>query len=139
MFSLVLHPLLFLSVLWMFLMWYVLEVPLAILRTYRAYARALGEIISVPFLLKTLFSLWKGIADDYPEHGWDFEEIFGTFCLNTLSRLIGCIVRTVVIVLGICLQVVCVAVCTIALLAWIVYPVLVFFGVRFLFQTLTFL
>lgn len=139
MFSLIFHPLLLLSVLEMFITWYVLEVPIGILRTYRAYARALGEIISVPFLLRTLFSLWKGIADDYPEQGWDFEEIFGTFCLNTLSRLIGCIMRFVSIVLGIGAQVLCFAIFTVALLVWIVYPIVLFFSVRFLLQTLTFL
>lgn len=139
MFSLVLHPLLLLYILEMFITWYVVEVPLGILRMYRAYARAIGEIISVPFLLRTLFSLWKGIADDYPQKGFDVEQYFGTFCLNTFSRLIGCMIRLVTIVLGVGLQVLCFALFAIVLLAWIAYPVGVFFGVRLLLQTLTFL
>lgn len=139
MFSLVLHPLLLLSVLGMFITWYVLEVPLGIIHMYRAYARALGEIISVPFLFRTLFSLWKGIADDYPKKGFDAEQYFGTFCLNTFSRLIGCIIRLVTIVLGVAAQALCFVLFAIAFLAWIAYPVGVFFGVRFLLQTLAFL
>lgn len=138
MFSLLLHPLRLLSVLAMFITWYVVEVPIGMLRTYRAYARALGEIISVPFLMKTLFSLWKGIADDYPEKGLDIEQYAATFCLNTFSRCIGCIIRLVTLVLGIGLQVLCFILFALALMAWIIYPAAVFFAVRFLLQTLTF-
>lgn len=137
MFSLIFHPLLLLRVLGMFVLWYVFEVPVGIVRTYAAYARALGEIFSFRFLLRTLFSLWKGIADEYPGQGIHIEEILATFCLNTISRVIGCIFRTFAVILGISVQLLCGTLFIIALVTWIAYPVGVFFGVRFLFQTLT--
>lgn len=136
MFSLIFHPLLLLRVLGMFILWYIWEVPRGIVRTYGAYARALGEIFSIRFLLATLFSLWKGIADDYPSsQGIRIEKMLGTFCLNTISRVIGCVIRSCTIGLGMSAQLVCFALFLIALAAWIAYPVLVFFGVRFLLQT----
>lgn len=136
MFSLIFHPLLLLRVLGMFILWYVFEVPVGIVRTYAAYARALGEIFSFNFLLRTLFSLWKGIADDYPGQGIHMEKILATFCLNTISRVIGCVFRTCAIILGISVQLLCGTVFIVALATWIAYPVGVFFGVRFVFQTL---
>ena len=136
MFSLAFHPLLLLRVLGMFIVWYVWEVPLRIVRTYAAYAHALGEIFSFRFLVRTLFSLWKGIADEYPRQGVHMEKILGTFCLNTISRVIGCIFRMFAIVLGMSVQMLCCVLFIIALVAWVAYPIGVFFGIGFLFQTL---
>lgn len=137
MFSLIFHPLLLLRILGMFILWYLFEVPGGMIRTYAAYAHALGEIFSFRFLLRTLFSLWKGIADEYPRQGIHIERILGTFCLNAISRVIGCIFRIFAIVLGISVQLLCFTLFLIALGAWIAYPVGVFFGVDFLFRTLT--
>ncbi len=137
MFFLPFHPLLLLRVLGMFILWYVWEVPFAIVRTYAAYARALGEIFSMRFLLKTLFSLWKGIAEEYStKKGIHVDQLLGTFCLNAVSRVIGCIFRLFAMALGICAQLACFALFLLALAAWIAYPVGVYFGVRFLLQTL---
>ncbi|MBI1934736.1 hypothetical protein HYS30_03665 [Candidatus Peregrinibacteria bacterium] len=138
MFSLVFHPLLLLRVLGMFILWYLWEVPMGILRTYVAYARALGEIFSLRFLLGTLFSLWKGIADEYSSsQGIHIDKMLGTFCLNTFSRVIGALIRTCTMLIGVGAQLLCLAFFIVMLLAWIAYPVGVFFGMRFLFQTLT--
>lgn len=136
MFSLPFHPLLLLRILGMFILWYIWEVPVGIFRTYRAYVHALGEIFSFRFLLRTLFSLWKGIADEYPGQGIHIEKILGTFCLNTISRVIGGIFRMLAILLGISVQLLCCTLFIIALASWIAYPVGVFLGVRFLFQAL---
>lgn len=137
MFSLPFHPLLLLRILGMFVAWYVWEVPWAIVRTYAAYARALGEIFSLRFLLKTLFSLWKGIAEEYStKKGIHLDQLLGTFCLNAVSRVIGCIFRLFAIVLGICAQLVCFALFLLALAAWIAYPAGVYFGLRFILHSL---
>lgn len=136
MFATLFHPLLLLRVLGMFLPWYTWEVPVGMVRTYRAYARALGEVFSLRFLLRTLFSLWKGIADEYPQKGIRIDQIFGTFCLNTISRVIGCLFRLCTIVLGIGVQLLCLIIFVIALALWLAYPVGVFFGVRFLLPVL---
>lgn len=137
MFSLPFHPLLLLRVLGMFVAWYVWEAPWAIVRTYVAYVRALGEIFSLHFLFITLFSLWKGIAEEYSmKKGIHLDQLIGTFCLNTVSRIIGCIFRLFAIIFGIVAQLACFALFLLALAAWIAYPVGVYFGVRFILQTL---
>lgn len=137
MFSLPFHPLLLLRVLGMFIAWYAWEVPRAIVRTYAAYARALGEIFSLRFLLKTFFSLWKGIAEEYSvKKGIHLDKLLGTFCLNAVSRVIGGIFRLFAIIFGIVAQLACFALFLLALAAWVAYPVGVYFGVRFIVQTL---
>ncbi|OGJ57082.1 hypothetical protein A3H22_03720 [Candidatus Peribacteria bacterium RIFCSPLOWO2_12_FULL_55_15] len=136
MFSLIFHPLLLLRVLGMFILWYVWEMPAGIVRMYAAYALALGEIFSFRFLLRTLFSIWKGISEEYStKKGIHIDQIFGTFCLNTFSRVIGGIFRILAILLGISVQLLCLTLFIIAIVAWIAYPIGVYFGMRFLFQT----
>ena len=82
------------------------------------------EFFSIPTLLSTLFSPWHKMNSGYTGQ-LTFEATVGTFIVNTITRIIGAIVRLVFIVLGIICIFVAVAVGFLAFLAWLVLPVIV--------------
>jgi hypothetical protein len=107
-----------------FLRWHFASRPLFIVKSYGAYASALAGVFSFAYLLRTLFSPWKAIADAYPSKGFNLAEIGSVFALNMTARGVGAVIRLGTIVVGIIAQAAC-AVCFAAYLAaWIAFPVL---------------
>lgn len=117
-----------------FLPWYFFEEPKRIIQTYLAYAAAFNEVISIPFLLKTLLSPWKSIVDSYPSNKLNFGEIMQVFTLNCTTRVIGLIFRTVALSIGLSVQIILLAVSLAYLLAWFLYPGVLVAGLAYLMQ-----
>jgi len=107
-----------------FLRWYFLERPLEIVHLYVEYATALGEMFSLVFLIRTLFSPWKEIIDTYPKKGFDVSQILQTFFLNLTTRSIGAFIRLSAIVTGIVLQLFLLVCFVLYFIAWVTFPAL---------------
>jgi len=107
-----------------FLQWVLWEEPLNILRAYFAYARAFSEILSIPFLLVTLISPWKGIAEEMPSIvRWD--QFLQAFFVNLVTRMIGMVIRLMAIVLSLVLQVLLLALFIVLFVGWFAFPIIV--------------
>jgi hypothetical protein len=119
-----------------FLPWYFVRQPLAIIRSYGEYCAALNEIFSFSFLLKTLFSPWKGIIDAYPSKGLDLGKIFQSFVLNCMTRMIGFCFRIVTIAIGLLFHVIFLTVFACWLAMWVLYPLLVPVSLAYIVKTL---
>jgi hypothetical protein len=78
--------------------------------------------LSVPSLAKTLFSPWKRITSEY---GKSAAEISRALVDNTVSRLIGFIIRTVVILVAIIGIVLILIIGIIILIIWPLAPLLI--------------
>ena len=102
--------------------WYLIEEPLLIIRGYLAYAKALMEIIPLPFLLFTLVKPWKNIRERKRGHGFDLKAESERFVLNIFSRVVGAVVRLIAMILGVTLQIVLLAAATAYLVLWVLYP-----------------
>ena len=75
----------------------------AFLNIYGIFSNFLWTIyrfFSIPLLLKTFFYPWHRLDISYAKK-LDLGEYFGTFVVNTLMRLVGMIVRLIVIFIGI--------------------------------------
>lgn len=104
-----------------FLPWVLWQEPRNILRGYFAYARAFSEILSVPFLLVTLVSPWKGIAEEMPSIvRWD--QFLQAFFVNLVTRMIGMVIRLLAIILSLVLQVLLFAMFAVLFVGWFVFP-----------------
>ncbi|MDD5026291.1 MAG: hypothetical protein PHH13_02830 [Candidatus Peribacteraceae bacterium] len=110
-----------------FLKWYFVEVPLHFLRNYREYFRALNEIFSFWFLIKTFLSPWKGIVDRTERKGFDLNLMAQAIALNITSRIIGMVFRLTALVVGMVVEVVFFTVFTAMILVWLAFPMLFFF------------
>jgi hypothetical protein len=58
------------------------------------------HLFSIPQLSRSLFSPWKRLTEE-KGRGFGFEQIAGYIIINLLSRLIGALIRSVIILAGI--------------------------------------
>ncbi len=79
---------------------------------------------SVVFLFKTLFSPFKRMSENYTG-GLDFENFFSTIVINILMRIIGFVIRTVLILIGLVCTLVAIGIGILAFGVWLVFPLLV--------------
>ncbi|MDD5357413.1 MAG: hypothetical protein PHS53_04675 [Candidatus Pacebacteria bacterium] len=102
------------------------------------YSRALNAIVgiahnfiwflyhffSVPILLKTFFSPWRRLNEEY-RGGFNVEAIFSSFVVNTMMRIVGVLIRAVT--LFVAFFVLCVSILLSAsfLVIWCFLPFLV--------------
>ncbi len=76
------------------------------------------------FLLRTLFSPWKSIVEEYPTR-LDLAKMFTAITLNVTSRFIGAIIRIIAILIGVIMQALLLAGAVALLALWFAFPVLV--------------
>lgn len=111
----------------LFVRWHFLQHPKTILRQYAAYASALSSVFSFLYLLRTLFSPWKAIADVYPSKGFNLTEISSVFALNMTARGIGAVIRLCTIATGIVVELGLFAFFAAYLIAWVALPLFAFY------------
>ena len=104
------------------LRWYFVEYPSGIVRGYCSYARALMEIIPLPFLLLTLIAPWKNIRERKTEHGFNIQLWFERVIFNLFSRTLGAVVRILTMILGVLLHAFILCISVAYLLGWLLLP-----------------
>ncbi len=113
-----------------FLPWYLWQGPQRVLRSYVEYAKACNEILSIPFLLRTLFSPWKGIAEEMPG-AFQWEKFLEAFFVNLVTRGIGMVIRLFAMAISFALQVIVLAIFVVLFVGWFALPLLVVLGITF--------
>ena len=118
-----------------FLPWYFLHIPRVIIRLYVGYARAFASIFSILFLLRTLVSPWKSIADRYPDNMLQLVEVFKVFTLNCTARGVGLVIRTATILVGLIIQVLLLAAFVLVFCVWVGFPLFALIGLQYVIFT----
>lgn len=114
------------------------------------YAHATGEILkawaailwfnlnyfSVGLLLESFFSPWRRIVWDYGR-GFDVGRYLFIFASNLVSRILGAVMRSFLIVAGVAIELLLVGLGILLLLAWFLLPLFIgtafYYGVTLLF------
>jgi len=110
---------------WLF--WHFIEVPKSILLGWKSFLKFNLNYFSMGALLMSLFAPWKGDTGDYGR-GFDAKRYFDTFLGNMISRILGAIIRLVIIVIGLIFFIATLFVGFFVLLIWILLPVIVIGG-----------
>ena len=113
-----------------YISWHFYDVPGAIIRAWRDFIYFILNYFSVPALLKTFFSHWHRYFSSYGK-GFNPKRFVETLVLNTMSRVIGMLFRTVFILLGVLAEAVVFILGLIALLLWLILPFLLIAGFIF--------
>jgi len=117
------------------LVWHFLEVPKNILRIFKGFLLFNFSYFSVPFLLKTFFTPWRKYKESYGR-GFDLKRYLEAFIFNSTSRILGAIVRTVIILIGLIFEVFIFIAGIAVFLIWIFLPILLiisfYFSLKFL-------
>ena len=114
----------------MWAVWHFSEMPRFLLGVWKNYILFALNYFSLPILLKSLFAPWRRYRWSYPK-GFNIGEFFGTLISNIFSRIIGAIMRIVLILVGFLLQIFVVLLGAIILLFWILLPFLIIAGLIF--------
>jgi hypothetical protein len=111
-------------------LWQFYEMPKFLFQVWNNYFNFASNLFSLPLLLKTLFSPWRKYIWAYPK-GFDIGEFFSTFISNATSRILGAIMRVVLIIVGILFQVFVAVAGLIIFLGWLLLPFIVILGFLF--------
>lgn len=104
--------------------WHYLDAPRDILRGWGNILWFNFNYFSVPLLLQTFFSPWRRIAWDYGR-GFDIGVYLFTFSSNLISRILGAIVRSFLIVAGLVVQLALLFLGSLLFLFWFVLPAII--------------
>ena len=86
----------------------------------------LFNFFSIKSLLGNFFTPWKRLADSYPKR-FSLKINSFTFLVNTIMRIVGIILRSIIIIIGLACCAIFVFSFPFALIAWLVLPPIVIF------------
>ena len=113
-------------------LWHFSEVPDFLLGVWKNYILFASNYFSLPVLLKSLFSPWRRYRWKYPK-GINIGEFFSTLISNSFSRLMGAMMRIILILVGILFQVFVLIAGLVIFLLWIFIPFIAIAGFLFVF------
>ncbi|HUY62326.1 MAG TPA: hypothetical protein VMV50_00840 [Candidatus Paceibacterota bacterium] len=111
------------SVLWAFCYWWVVAAPLALAGIWRNYLEANLNYFSIGLLLRTLIAPWHRDTEDYAK-GFDVLRYLEAAIVNTMSRIIGFLIRIVTIGIGLVIELAIFAAGPLVFLVWFAAPFL---------------
>jgi len=118
-----------------YLEWHFIDTPKAILRAWKNFLVFNIRYFSIPLLLKTFFSYWRRFRGSYGR-GFDLKTYFEAFSFNMISRVIGAVMRTALIGMGLIVEILIFCAGLIVLVVWLILPfvsvMLFFLGLAFM-------
>jgi len=118
------------NILILYFQWHFFDVPKGILKAWKNFLLFNLNYFSIPLLLKTFFSHWRRYRYSYGR-GFDLGRYFEVFTFNLLSRVLGAIMRSILILLGLVGEIFIVFLGLILFLAWLILPAFLIFGLYF--------
>ena len=115
------------NIIFSFLFWQFIAMPKKILKGWENFLLFCLNYFSVPQLLKTLFSHWRRMKDSYGR-SFDPKVYLNAFVGNVISRVIGAIIRTVIIIVGLVFTGIALIGGAMVLVFWIFLPVFLVTG-----------
>jgi len=118
---------------WVF--WHFLEVPGNILKAWGNFLRFNLNYFSIPLLFKTLFSSWRRYRVSYGK-GFDIGRYFEAAFSNLLFRILGAVMRSSLIIIGLLVEIFIIFAGFMVFLGWLILPILLIFGLYYGFRIL---
>lgn len=113
---------------WIF--WQFLEVPRNILMAWSNFLKFNLNYFSIPLLIKTFFSPWRRYKVSYGK-GFDAGRYFEAFFSNFIFRILGAILKSFLIFIGLLAEVFIILGGMIVFLGWLVLPAILIGGLIF--------
>ncbi len=115
------------NILYSFIVWHYNFILRQIVIAWKNILEFNMNYFSIVFLLRTFFYPWRNQKIHYTK-GFDFYKLIDTITFNLFSRLMGAIMRFVIIITGIITQVIILIGGTILILLWIFIPIIIIIG-----------
>jgi len=121
------------NIFFQYLSWQFLEVPGNILNAWRNFLKFNLNYFSISFLIKTLFSPWRRYRMSYGK-GFDIGRYFAAIFSNLIFRLLGAIMRIILIIIGLLVEIFIIFAGVILFFGWLILPALLIAGLIFGFK-----
>ena len=121
------------NIFFQYLSWQFLEVPGNILNAWRNFLKFNLNYFSISFLIKTLFSPWRRYRMSYGK-GFDIGRYFAALFSNLIFRLLGAIMRIILIIIGLLVEFFIIFTGAILFFGWLILPALLIAGLIFGFK-----
>lgn len=115
--------------------WHFIEMPVNILKAWWNFILFSLNYFSVSLLLKTFLAPWRRDVLVFPR-GFDLGKYLEILFSNLISRVLGAIVRSVLIVLGIIVEIFVILFGIIVFIGWMILPLIIIFGFMLGFRNL---
>lgn len=112
------------NIFFQYIEWQFIDSSRGILRAWRNCLKFNLNYWSVVLLLKTFFSHWRRYEYSYGK-GFDFKKYFEVFTFNMISRVLGAIMRSFLIVFGLLTEIFIILAGLSVFLFWIFLPFLI--------------
>lgn len=89
----------------LFFEWYFNEIPVKIKKIWGNYLWFFSRYFAIPDLAREFFAPWKGIMFQREKLGLDIGDILSAWFGNVISRIIGAIIRTFFLFVGIAVEI----------------------------------
>ncbi|OGZ69438.1 MAG: hypothetical protein A3F47_01755 [Candidatus Staskawiczbacteria bacterium RIFCSPHIGHO2_12_FULL_38_11] len=109
------------NILTMWVKWHFYEAPKFLFSVWNNYIFFVSNYFSVFLLISTFFSPWRRYKWSYPR-GFDISGYYQVFISNFFSRIVGAMLRLVLIIFGVVSQVLVVIAGIIVILIWVLMP-----------------
>jgi len=116
----------------LWLVWQFYEVPKFLLHVWNNYMMFASSFFSFQLLVKTFFSPWHRYKWAYPKT-FDVKEFFSVLISNFASRILGAMMRIVLIIAGAAFQVFVALTGAVIFIGWFLVPFIIIFGLIFIF------
>lgn len=118
------------NILIQYLIWHFFDVPKSILNAWKNFLLFNLNYFSLSLLFKTLFSHWHKYQWYYGR-GFDIKGYLEVFFSNSLSRVLGAVMRSILIIIGLMAEVFIIFLGLIVFLIWLVLPIILIYGLYF--------
>ncbi len=101
----------------------------ALLKTFALWKNILVFIFnffSIKSLIGNFYMPWKRLADNYPEN-FNIKAYFKTFLTNTIMRIVGMLMRSIIIIVGLFCCIIYIIFLPVTLIFWIALPAIIGF------------
>ena len=115
--------------------WHYKDQAGALIGVWKNFLRFNFNYFSLPILLKTLFYPWRKYQWFYGR-GFEVGKYLQVFISNLISRILGAMIRSLLILIGLLAEVFIALAGATVLVFWLALPILLLFGLWFGFKAL---
>lgn len=105
-----------------YILWHYSEALADIFRIIGNFTWFFNNMFSIPLLLQSFFSPFKRLEDASNKKSWSFEDWGGRIIINNLMRLVGMLMRTIVIAIGLISIIITIIAGAFIFLVWLILP-----------------
>lgn len=107
-----------------YLKWHYGKAVISLSKIWKNFLFFMAEFFSLRLLFHNFFDPWKRMSDNYPK-SFNLKKYFYAFLTNLIVRIIGIIMRTLLIIIGLLSLFGLILIYPLAIIIWLILPLII--------------